>query len=71
MIGIAKAALETGNITKHYAAKIMFWAAHREVSREEDTAYSLIGLFDINIPMLYGEGGIKAFLRLQKAIYKY
>lgn len=69
--GITKAALETGNMAKHHAAEIMSWAAHREVSRDEDTAYSLMGLFDINMPMLYGEGGTKAFLRLQEAIYKF
>ena len=69
--GIAKDALETGNMAEHNAAEIMSWAAHREVSRDEDMAYSLMGLFDINMPMLYGEGGTKAFLRLQEAIYKH
>ncbi|KAH9208034.1 heterokaryon incompatibility protein-domain-containing protein [Leptodontidium sp. 2 PMI_412] len=69
--GITKTALETGNIANHHAAEVMSWAAHREVSRDEDAAYSLLGLFDINMPMLYGEGGTKAFLRLQEAIYRY
>ena len=47
----------------------MSWAAHRQVTREEDQAYSLLGLFQVNMPMLYGEGGAKAFGRLQEAIY--
>ena len=34
----------------------MSWAALRETTRIEDTAYSLLGLFDINMPLLYGEG---------------
>lgn len=45
----------------------MSWAAGRETTREEDVAYSLLGIFDVNMPMLYGEGK-KAFLRLQEAV---
>lgn len=51
------------------AAEKLSWAAHREVTIEEDEAYSLLGLFDVNIPLLYGEGREKAFVRLQEAIY--
>ncbi|OLN96132.1 Vegetative incompatibility protein HET-E-1-like protein 11 [Colletotrichum chlorophyti] len=47
----------------------MSWAAHRQTTRIEDQAYSLLGLFDINMPMLYGEGH-KAFQRLQEEIAK-
>jgi hypothetical protein len=50
-------------------AERLSWAAHREVTREEDVAYSLLGLFDVNMPMLYGEGRYKAFTRLQEAIF--
>lgn len=45
------------------------WAANRETTREEDLAYCLLGLFDVNMPLLYGEGS-KAFLRLQQAIIR-
>lgn len=45
----------------------MSWAASRETTRPEDIAYSLLGIFGVNMPMLYGEGG-RAFLRLQQAI---
>lgn len=48
-------------------AQRMSWAAHRITERVEDKAYSLMGLFDINMPMIYGERG-QAFLRLQQAI---
>jgi hypothetical protein len=51
-------------------AQKLSWAAHRQASRGEDAAYSLLGLFDVNMPMLYGEGEHRAFSRLQKAIYK-
>ncbi|EAQ88622.1 hypothetical protein CHGG_05241 [Chaetomium globosum CBS 148.51] len=50
-------------------AQRMSWASNRETTRVEDTAYSLMGLFDVNMPMLYGEGE-KAFLRLQQEIIK-
>lgn len=45
----------------------MSWAAHRVATREEDIAYSLLGILDINMPLLYGEGS-KAFLRLQQEL---
>lgn len=45
------------------------WAARRKTTRIEDTAYSLMGLFDINMPLLYGEGR-KAFVRLQEEILR-
>lgn len=51
-------------------AQRMCWAAHRETKRPEDWAYCLMGLFSVNMPMLYGEGGGKAFLRLQEAIMR-
>ncbi|KAH7232638.1 hypothetical protein NW759_015634 [Fusarium solani] len=50
-------------------AKRMSWAASRQTTRPEDVAYSLMGLFSVNMPMLYGEGD-RAFLRLQEEIMK-
>ncbi|KAI6143343.1 hypothetical protein BKA82DRAFT_4331259 [Pisolithus tinctorius] len=50
-------------------AHIMSWAADRRTTRVEDRAYSLMGLFDVNMPMLYGEGS-KAFQRLQLEIIR-
>ena len=48
----------------------MSWVARRETSRSEDMAYCLLGLFDVNMPLLYGEGAKNAFLRLQTEIIK-
>lgn len=48
-------------------AERMCWASTRETTRLEDRAYSLLGLFNVNMPLLYGEG-TKAFTRLQQAI---
>ncbi|KAI0449753.1 hypothetical protein F5B21DRAFT_519839 [Xylaria acuta] len=47
----------------------MKWASGRETTRLEDAAYCLMGLFDVNMPLLYGEG-TKAFIRLQEEILK-
>lgn len=48
-------------------AQKMSWASRRETTRVEDQAYCLMGLFDVHMPLLYGEGR-KAFLRLQLEI---
>lgn len=50
-------------------AQKMSWAAGRNATRAEDVAYSLLGLFDINMPLLYGEG-TKAFMRLQQEVIR-
>jgi Heterokaryon incompatibility protein (HET) len=50
-------------------ARKMSWAAGRKTSRVEDTAYSLLGIFKVNMPLLYGEGE-KAFIRLQEEIIR-
>jgi len=45
----------------------MSWAAQRQTTKVEDMAYCLLGIFDVNMPLNYGEGK-KAFTRLQTAI---
>jgi hypothetical protein len=50
-------------------ARRMSWAARRNTTRTEDIAYCLMGIFDVNMPLLYGEGE-KAFIRLQEEILK-
>lgn len=51
-------------------SKKMGWAALRQVTREEDTSYSLMGLFGISMPTAYGEGAERAFFRLVREILK-
>ncbi|KAH6699926.1 hypothetical protein BKA61DRAFT_636710 [Leptodontidium sp. MPI-SDFR-AT-0119] len=46
------------------------WAKSRQTTRGEDKAYSLFGIFDVHMPLLYGEGEDKAFRRLREAINK-
>jgi hypothetical protein len=47
----------------------MSWASKRETKRREDIAYSLLGIFDVYMPLIYGEG-VRAFRRLQEEIIK-
>lgn len=50
-------------------ARRMSWAAKRKTTKKEDIAYCLLGIFGVNMPMLYGEGAA-AFRRLQEEIIK-
>ena len=52
-----------------FVAQVISWAACRTTTRVEDRAYSLMGLLDVNMPMLYGEGK-KAFHRLQLEVIR-
>ncbi|KAF4822966.1 Vegetative incompatibility protein HET-E-1 [Colletotrichum tropicale] len=67
--GIDSEALIQYDPIEHSIATRMSWAADRQTTREEDIAYCLLGIFDINMPMLYGEG-TKAFRRLQEEIIR-
>lgn len=67
--GIPLRVLRGSNVSDYSVAQRMSWAAHRITTRPEDQAYCLMGLFEVNMPMLYGEG-TKAFARLQEEIIK-
>jgi hypothetical protein len=75
--GIDKTALVCRNPTRRWSAKLSFycvakrmsWASARRTTRVEDMAYCLLGIFNINMPLLYGEGD-RAFLRLQEEIIR-
>jgi len=68
--GIHLGILLGGATEKASIAQRMSWAAKRETTRPEDLAYCLMGLFHVHMPMIYGEGGEHAFLRLQEEILK-
>jgi hypothetical protein len=50
-------------------AQRMSWIATRTTTRPEDVAYCMLGIFGVNMPLLYGEG-TRAFVRLQEEIIK-
>ncbi|KAJ2991333.1 hypothetical protein NUW58_g2549 [Xylaria curta] len=55
--------------SEYSIAQRMSWAAKRRTKRIEDRTYCLLGLFEINMPLIYGEADA-AFQRLQKKIIK-
>ena len=68
--GIGEASLNGEPLSRRSIAHRMSWASERVTTRKEDIAYCLLGIFDVNMPMLYGEGEERAFLRLQEEIIK-
>lgn len=60
---------DRSTIPQYTIAQRMSWAATRETTRSEDIAYCLLGIFDIHMYMLYGEGDT-AFKRLQEEIMR-
>ena len=63
--------LQTNNISKASIAQRMSWFSGRRTTMSEDAAYCLLGIFGVNMPLLYGEGGERAFRRLQEEIMRY
>lgn len=60
-----------GNDFQEYSiAQKMSWASNRTTTRPEDMAYCLLGIFDVNMVPIYGEGP-KAFIRLQEELIKH
>ena len=66
--GIAVRALQGSPLSQFSVSERLSWATGRVTKREEDAAYSLLGIFDVHMPLIYGEGRKKAFIRLQKEI---
>lgn len=66
--GIPEAVLYGERHDNYPVAQKMSWAANRTTTKPEDMAYCLMGIFHVNMPMLYGEGGYEAFYRLQRGI---
>jgi hypothetical protein len=68
--GIPAKALRGIPLSDFSVAERLSWAASRETFRQEDKAYSLLGMFGIYLPLIYGEGKENAFRRLKKRIQK-
>lgn len=65
----SRASYEAKSLDTLCVAKKMSWASSRSTTRREDIAYCLLGIFGINMPLLYGEGD-RAFARLQEEIMR-
>jgi ankyrin repeat domain-containing protein 50 len=65
--GIAVKALQ-GNLSQFNNDEKRIWAAKRKTTIEEDQVYCLLGIFDVFLPLIYGEGKKHASRRLQDEI---
>jgi hypothetical protein len=68
--GIPAEALRGRPLSNFSIAERMSWAEQRKTTCKEDKAYSLLGIFDIRMPVIYGEGREKALERLREEIDK-
>jgi hypothetical protein len=68
--GIALSALRGTPLSQFGIDERLSWAANRNTMRGEDKAYSLLGIFDVYMPLIYGEGKDSAFSRLRDSIDK-
>ena len=66
--GIQVSALLGSPLSQFSVDERFKWAQNRDTTRREDWAYSLLGIFDITMPLIYGEGREKAVFRLRKEI---
>ncbi|KAH8800856.1 heterokaryon incompatibility protein-domain-containing protein [Xylogone sp. PMI_703] len=64
--GIPVLALQGRSLSDFTFDERISWAQNRDTKREEDLAYSLLGIFDISMPVIYGEGKENAFRRLNR-----
>ena len=58
-------------VTHPSVAQRLSWYGERRTAVPEDAAYCLLGLFDVHLPPLYGEGAASAFLRVQEEVIRY
>ncbi len=63
-------ALQGSPLSTFSTTERLSWQESRETTREEDEAYSLLGIFNVYMPLIYGEGRENAFLRLKEHINK-
>lgn len=66
--GIPAKALQGSPLSDFSIAERLSWQNNRETTRKEDKAYSLLGIFGIHMPLIYGEGRENAFKRLREEI---
>ena len=68
--GIPVSALLEGSLSQFSVDERMSWIGPRQTKLEEDMAYSLLGIFDVHMPLIYREGEENAFERLRNKIDK-
>jgi NACHT domain/Heterokaryon incompatibility protein (HET) len=66
--GIPISALQGSALSQFDTEQKFDWAKNRQITREEDWAYSLLGIFEISMSVIYGEGKTNAVRRLKQTI---
>jgi hypothetical protein len=66
--GITNSALRGAALSQFSVDERFSWTERRLTKLEEDKAYSLLGIFEIYIPLLYSEGEKSAYKRLKDLI---
>ncbi|KAF4964049.1 hypothetical protein FSARC_7998 [Fusarium sarcochroum] len=67
--GIPYQALRGDSLASFAVAERFTWTENRQTTRKEDNAYCLLGIFNVFMPLIYGEGD-HAFIRLREEIDK-
>lgn len=68
IIGIPCKVLLGSPLAEFSATERISWAETRQTTREEDMAYLLLGMLDVYMPLIYGEGRANAVGRLQETV---
>jgi hypothetical protein len=68
--GVARNALLGHELSSFSVSERMSWAEGRQATLEEDEIYSLLGIFGIAMPLIYGEGRRNAARRLEEEVHK-
>jgi len=68
--GIPILALQGVPLSQFRVDERFLWIERRQTKLAEDKVYSLLGIFDVEIPLFYGEGAPNAFKRLREVIDK-
>ncbi|KAF2193662.1 WD40 repeat-like protein [Zopfia rhizophila CBS 207.26] len=68
--GISDSALRGVPLSRFSVDERLSWLERRQTKLDEDKAYSLLGIFDVHMPLIYGEGRESAFKRLREEIDK-
>jgi hypothetical protein len=66
--GISKSALKGSRMSQFSVDERFMWSERRKTTKPEDKIYSLLGIFDAEIPLFYGEGATQAYTRLREVI---
>ncbi|KAH7082415.1 heterokaryon incompatibility protein-domain-containing protein [Paraphoma chrysanthemicola] len=67
---LPRRALHGDSLSGFSVAERMSWTRGRETRKEEDQIYCLLGIFDVSMPLIYGEGLLNAARRLREEILK-